>query len=61
MTDGTSEANSSAATWYANVVRICKEKGFDEWFYCDQSAWLEHYAEGMTPGEAIQLNYEYLF
>lgn len=54
--------NESQATpneWYAEVVRICKELDYAEWFYADKDAWLEHYAdERDTPQQAIDYNLE---
>lgn len=43
--------------WYAEVVRISKERGYAEWFYADRDAWLEHYSdERDTPTEAVDYN-----
>lgn len=45
--------------WYAEVVRISKERGHAEWFYADRDAWLEHYAdEKDSPEDAVDYNEE---
>lgn len=46
--------------WYAEVIRICKERGYAEWFYADHAAWLEDKAE-MTPQQAVSYQLECLF
>lgn len=41
--------------WYAEVVRISRDRDYGEWFYADREAWLELSAE-MTPREAVDYN-----
>lgn len=46
--------------WYAEVVRICTERGYARWFYADREAWLEDKDE-MTPLQAVEYQRECLF
>lgn len=51
-------AGITAEEWYAEVVRICREMSYPEWFYQDRLAWLEDYRDGMTPFEAVSYQLE---
>lgn len=45
--------------WYDEVVRICKERDYAEWFYADREAWLDYFRdEQPTPEEAIRYQLE---
>ena len=46
--------------WYAEVLRICKEREYSEWFYADREAWLD-LSNNHTPLQAVDYNYECLF
>lgn len=39
--------------WFDEVVRICKERGYSDWFYADRAAWIEDKKE-MTPLQAVE-------
>jgi hypothetical protein len=47
-------------SWYVEVIRICKEREYAEWFYADREAWLELKSDH-TPLQAVDYNYECLF
>lgn len=46
--------------WYAEVVRICRERGYSNWFYADREAWLELKSDH-SPTQAVDYNYQCLF
>lgn len=50
---------SISEAWWAEVVRLCKERGYAEWFYADRDAWLED-SDDMTPAEAVDYQLECL-
>lgn len=50
----------SEEEWYAEVVRICQERGYAAWFYADRAAWLED-KEEMSPEQAVSYQIECLF
>lgn len=57
MIDTKAGTQPDADAWYGEVVRICKERGFAEWFYADREAWLED-REEMTPEQAVAYQLE---
>ena len=50
----------TADEWFAEVVRICKERDYADWFYADREAWLECKDE-MMPLQAVDYQLECLF
>ena len=55
----TTEPTAKQNEWFAEVIRICKERGYAEWFYADREAWLEDMDE-MTPLQAVEYQRECL-
>ena len=45
--------------WWSEVIRICNERGYAEWFSADREAWLELKTE-MTPLQAVEYQVECL-
>lgn len=58
-TQMTTEPTAKQKEWFDEVTRICKERGYAEWFYADRAAWLEDMKE-MTPLQAVEYQREYL-
>lgn len=43
--------------WYGEVVRICKERGYEEHFFSCRASWIEeHMLKGQEPLEAVDIN-----
>lgn len=52
-------ATTVSEEWWNEVVAICKQRGYAEWFYADRDAWLED-REEMTPEQAVNYQVECL-